>query len=133
MKTTTTFSPEQSHTLQMLKFVNEKTAPIFAKAAPKLPEVKKRNESLDTIAFSVQRDFSDDTTEVIIEVLDYQPRNQGGHWDERLGPYIELGDAYYLDGRFCQLTELEREAAEMEAIKEIEGRPSLEEENLDLD
>lgn len=67
-------------------------------------------------ACSVQRDFADDAVEVLIEVTDYRephyvrgtdprdPQNDPGS--------VSFGDAHYLDGRECVLTELEKEAVE---------------------
>lgn len=87
-------------------------------------EIRRRFQegSLDTISFSVLRDFSDDFVDVKVEVLDYHGVEQGGCWDEKLGPSIELGRAFYSDGKECALTELEREAAEERGIREIEAR-----------
>jgi hypothetical protein len=92
---------------------------IFAKAAPKLPpspKPKQRDEKLQSFPWFVQRDFSDDSVEVVIEITSYTSPGDNGSLDHR-DPnyeqgYVDFGSAYYLDGRECVLTELEREAAE---------------------
>lgn len=78
-----------------------------------------RNPDRQAMPFFVNRDFNDEPIEVAVEILGYHGKEQGGCWDEVLGPSVELGDAFYLDGRECVLTPLEREAAAEQALKQI--------------
>lgn len=129
----TIFNPELSHTLQVLKFMQAKTEPIFAKAlgikepdvsaghAPTTEEPKKNPFHVHPdFPFSVQRDFSDDAVEVAIEVTHYRPPGSNRGLDHRDPNYdpgeVLFGDAYMLDkdGKPTPitLTQLELEAAE---------------------
>lgn len=134
MKTThptpTTFNPELSHTLQVLKFVTEQTNLMLDKAfvlkeadvnavhpsTTEVPQKKNPFHVYPDFPFSVQRDFSDDLIEVAIEVKYYRPAGSNRGLDSRDpnfdGGEVTFGDAHYLDGRECVLSELEREAAE---------------------
>ena len=75
-----------------------------------------RNEQGQTITFFAYRDFLDTPIEVAIEVLDYIPEGRAD--DGLLAAQIYLGDAWTLDGKSFELTELEREAAEEQALRE---------------
>lgn len=87
--------------------------------------MKTRNPELPTFTFYAACDFQDDEIELEVEILSYSGVHQGGCWDEKLGPNIEIGDAWTMDGKLFELTPLQREAAAEKALKEIEDRPSV--------
>lgn len=87
--------------------------------------MKTRNPELPTFTFYAAHDFQDTEIELEVEILSYIGEHQGGCWDERLAPCIEIGDAWTMDGEYFELTPLQREAAAEKALREIQDRPSV--------
>lgn len=82
------------------------------------PDKGRKDTGFPDFPFWIERDKGE--IEIAIEVIDFTPAGHEGN-GEWLGAYVQLGDAFTLDGQPIELTGPEEDRAEREFLEKANG------------